>query len=336
MYKITVVAAMVAAALAANARPREVYETAFAEHVNKYSLTFKNGQEFVQKLQTFADNMDAIEEHNSKNLSYKMGVNKFSHMTLEEFRDSVHLGAIRPPALRSSNAVHEATPEALAAAPAAIDWVAQGKVTPVKNQGSCGSCWSFSATGAIEGAYLIKNGPFASTKTGLSEQQLVSCDTTDLGCNGGWMDDAFDWTAKNGGLCTEEAYPYASSTGTAPKCTTGCSVVAGTAPKSHTDVKAGDVNALTTAVAQQPVSIAIQANQAAFQSYTSGVITGRCGNRLDHGVLAVGYGTWTDGTPYWKVKNSWGTDWGMDGYVLIEKSSADLCGVLDAASYPTL
>jgi len=257
-------------------------------------------------------------------------------MTLEEFRDAVHLGAVRPPALRSSNAVHEATPEALAAAPAAIDWVAQGKVTPVKNQGSCGSCWSFSATGAIEGAYLIKNGPFASTKTGLSEQQLVSCDTTDLGCNGGWMDDAFDWTAKNGGLCTEESYPYASSTGTAPKCTTGCSVVAGTAPKSHTDVKAGDVNAMTTAVAQQPVSIAIQANQAAFQSYTSGVITGRCGNRLDHGVLAVGYGTWTDGTPYWKVKNSWGTDWGMDGYVLIEKSSADLCGVLDAASYPTL
>jgi cathepsin L len=187
----------------------------------------------------------------------------------------------------------------------------------------------------MEGAYYVKNGKaIPNTSAGLSEQQLVSCDTTDLGCNGGWMDDAFDWAASNGGLCTEETYPYTSGTGTNGKCQTSCSVVAGTKPAGHTDVKAGDVNALTSAVAQQPVSIAIQANQAAFQSYTSGVITGRCGNRLDHGVLAVGYGTWTDGTPYWKVKNSWGTDWGMNGYVLIERSSADLCGVLDAASYP--
>jgi C1A family cysteine protease len=326
---------MVAAALAANARPREVYETAFAEHVIKYGLQFKDGQEFVAKLQTFANNMDAIEEHNSKNLSYKMGVNKFSHLTLEEFRDTVHLGAIRPPTLRSSSNVHEA-PADMSAVPASVDWTTTGAVTPVKNQGSCGSCWSFSATGAMEGAYYVKNGKaIPNTSTGLSEQQLVSCDTTDLGCNGGWMDDAFDWAASNGGLCTEETYPYASSSGTAPKCQTGCAVVAGTKPSSHTDVKTGDVNALMSAVAQQPVSIAIQANQPAFQSYSSGVITGRCGQRLDHGVLAVGYGTWTDGTPYWKVKNSWGPGWGMNGYVLIERSDADLCGVLDASSYPS-
>jgi len=324
---------MIAAAIAANARPREVYETAFAEHVNKYGLTFKDGAEFVQRLQIFADNFDAIEAHNAQNLTYQLGINKFSHMTNQEFAEFVHLGGARRPNLRASDKVH-AAPADMSAVPAAVDWVAQGAVTEVKNQGSCGSCWSFSTTGSLEGAhYIFKGGKLHS----LSEQQLVSCDTTDLGCNGGWMDDAFDWVAKNGGLCTEDDYPYTSGAGKNAACKTGCTPVANTKVVSHTDVQAGSVDALASAVAQQPVSIAIQANQPAFQSYKTGVLTGKCGNRLDHGVLAVGYGTWTDGkTQYWKVKNSWGPDWGMDGYILIEKSSADLCGVLDAASYPTL
>jgi len=148
------------------------------------------------------------------------------------------------------------------------------------------------------------------------------------------MDAAFEWAQSNGGLCTEANYPYVSGTGANPACKTTCSAQANTAPKSWTDVTANSVDALTSAVAQQPVSVAIQANQAAFQSYSSGVLTGKCGQRLDHGVLAVGYGTWSDGTQYWKVKNSWGTDWGMNGYILIERSSANLCGILSAASYP--
>ena len=96
------------------------------------------------------------------------------------------------------------------------------------------------------------------------------------------------------------------------------------------------VDALMSAVAQQPVSVAIQANQRAFQCYKSGVITGNCGQRVDHGVLSVGYGTYSDGTPYWKLKNSWGTSWGMDGYVLVERSADDVCGVLTTPSYPNL
>ena len=150
------------------------------------------------------------------------------------------------------------------------------------------------------------------------------------------MDDAFAWAQKNGGLCTEDAYPYTSGNGQTGACKSTCSEVVGSAPSSWVDVTAGSVSALESAVAQQPVSIAIQANQPAFQFYSSGVLTGKCGQNLDHGVLAVGYGVYTDGTPYWKVKNSWGPSWGMDGYILIEKSSADLCGVLDAASYPVL
>jgi C1A family cysteine protease len=186
----------------------------------------------------------------------------------------------------------------------------------------------------MEGAYQIKSGTLLS----LSEQELVSCDKKDNGCNGGWMDDAFQYVMNNKGLSSEEDYPYTSgNTGKDGTCDTSIqskSDIAAVTPSSFTDVKSGSVSALESAVAKQPVSIAIQANQPAFQFYQEGVLTGKCGQRLDHGVLAVGYGTWTDGTNYWKVKNSWGSSWGMDGYILIEKSDADLCGVLDAASYP--
>jgi C1A family cysteine protease len=210
-------------------------------------------------------------------------------------------------------------------------------VTGVKDQGNCGSCWSFSATGALEGAYQIKYGSLVS----FSEQNLVSCDTIDSACNGGLMDNAFSWTKTNGGLCTEAGYPYTSgTTGQKGSCTTTCTKNTGVAPKSFTDIAKNSDSALMTALAQQPVSIAIQANQPAFQSYKSGVLTGTCGSNLDHGVLAVGYGTWTDGTDYYKVKNSWGTSWGMSGYILIQRGNPQRCGecgiLCGPPSYPNL
>eukprot|EP01006_Ploeotia_vitrea_P031478 TRINITY_DN63808_c0_g1_i1.p1 TRINITY_DN63808_c0_g1~~TRINITY_DN63808_c0_g1_i1.p1 ORF type:complete len:332 (+),score=22.89 TRINITY_DN63808_c0_g1_i1:39-1034(+) len=331
MYaKIVTVAALAAYVSAGNLRSREVYESAFADHITKYNIDIKNGAEFVHRLQIFADNYDMIETHNAGDSSYKMGLNQFSHLTLDEFHEAVNLGGIKKPDVRKSNKIHTATPGA--EVPDSVDWSTTPAVSPVKNQGSCGSCWSFSATGGLEGAHYIKTG----SGTSLSEQNLVSCDKVDNACNGGWMDDAFAFAQKNGGLCSEEDYPYVSGNGNVPACSTSCSNVDNTSPSSWTDVEEGSVDALMSAVAQQPVSVAIQANQVAFQSYSSGVLTGRCGQRLDHGVLAVGYGTWTDGTPYWKVKNSWGTSWGMDGYILIERSSDDLCGILDAASYPTI
>merc|ERR1711988_1688832 len=146
-----------------------------------------------------------------------------------------------------------------------VDWVSAGAVTAIKNQGSCGSCWSFSTTGAIEGAYFVTNGELVS----LSVQQLVSCDKSDSGCNGGQMDQAFDWVQKNGGLCSESDYPYASGGGHAPSCSSECSVVDGTAVTGYTDVSPS-VNALKTALSIQPVSIAIEADQSTFQHYSSG------------------------------------------------------------------
>jgi C1A family cysteine protease len=258
-----------------------------------------------------------------------MGLNQFSHLTEDEWRDAVRLST-RPPNLRRDGAlrVHG---EPMHAAPSSIDWVSKGAVTPVKNQGQCGSCWSFSTTGAMEGAYFLAGNKL----TSFSEQELVSCDKSDNGCNGGWMDAAFTWIKKNGGITTEAAYPYTSSTGQTGSCKGTGGSVANSAPKGYVDVQADSVSALMDAVAQQPVSIAIQANQAAFQSYKSGVLTSSCGQQLDHGVLAVGYGT-LNGVDYWKVKNSWGSSWGDDGYILIERSSKNLCGVLSAASYPTM
>jgi len=335
MYRVALLLASLSAVLAVNIKPREFYERLFFEHMQKFNLHFADGEEFTRRIQIFADMVDTIEQHNADSTqTYKTGLNQFSHLTFEEFKNAVHLGGSRPPNLRrNAGANVHAAPADASTLPASVDWVSGGAVTDVKNQGSCGSCWSFSTTGAIEGAYQLKYG----TLKTFSEQELVSCDTTDLGCNGGWMDDAFTWVKTHGGLASESDYPYASSSGTSPSCDTSKYAFDDklAAPVSFTDVQTGSVLALQSAVAQQPVSIAIQANQIAFQSYKSGVLTGRCGQNLDHGVLLVGYGT-LNGVDYWKVKNSWGPTWGIDGYILIERSTKDLCGVLDAPSYPNL
>jgi len=330
--KTTLILAGAAAVTAANLKPREFYERLFFDHMEKYSLKFANGDEFANRLQIFADMVDTIETHNAGQHTYTLGLNQYSHLTFDEFKQAVNLGATRPPSLRRSEEakIHD-EPADMSTIPSAVDWVASGKVTGVKNQGSCGSCWSFSTTGSLEGAYAIKYNSLVS----FSEQNLVSCDKTDYACNGGWMDTAFTWVKNNGGIATETAYPYVSGAGSVPACNTAVAKNADAAPKSFTDVTVNNVNALASAVAQQPVSIAIQANQPAFQSYKSGVFTGTCGQKLDHGVLAVGYGT-EGGVDYWKVKNSWGTTWGENGYIRIEKSSANRCGVLSAPSYPNL
>jgi len=332
-FVIAFIAVFSSIVTATNLLQREIYEKEFFDHILKFKLNFKNGEEFAHRLGIFADNYDMIQTHNSENHSYTMGLNQFTHLTLSEFHDYIHLGGTRPPNYnlrRNGNLIH-AAPADPSTLPVSVDWTAAGAVTGVKDQGQCGSCWAFSTTGSLEGAYQLKYGALKS----FSEQQLVSCDNVDAGCNGGWMDDAFDWVKENKGLASEADYPYTSSSGTTGTCKAAVNDPL-VAPSSYTDVVAGDVTALMSAVAQQPVSIAIQANQIAFQVYKSGVLTGRCGTSLDHGVLVVGYGTWTDGTDYWKVKNSWSSSWGMDGYILIERSVSDLCGVLDAASYPNL
>ena len=228
---------------------------------------------------------------------------------------------------------HTYTAADLAAAPDAIDWVTKGAVTPVKNQGQCGSCWSFSATGSMEGAYQIATGKLVS----LSEEDLVECDQVDQGCGGGLMDNAFKFVMKNG-IAAEAAYPYISGTGIRGLCKDKKEANAVVTVTGFKDVPPKDEDALKTAVALGPVSVAIEADKSAFQLYKSGVLEKKsCGTKLDHGVLVVGYGT-APGIfgkkDYWKVKNSWGATWGEEGYIRLARGK-NMCGVAEQPSYPT-
>lgn len=318
---------------------RDLFET----WANEYSVYFHNDLHKRNVFTKWLNNHRYIEEVNSKNLSYVLGHNQFSGMDSVDYKNYLMVNA--PLFFENRVIIEEVNTNVVL--PESIDWVAKGAVTEVKDQGQCGSCWSFSTTGALEGAYFLKYGVLKS----FSEQQLVDCDTfanggRDHGCDGGLMDNAFNWIGKNGGLCTEQDYPYVS--GTTQKsgtCKNTCTKVAGSAVVSHTDIAQSD-NAFMTALLNGPVSVAIDASNRDYQLYKSGVYVGECGNELDHGVLLVGYGeevSWSvsvSGLSYYKIKNSWGENWGESGYMRMGRGAKygknGQCGILLQGSYPTL
>ncbi|KAK0580023.1 hypothetical protein LWI29_035232 [Acer saccharum] len=314
---------------------RSLYEATMNEKhemwMARNGRVYKDSAEKDKRFKIFKDNVEYIESVNRvENRPYKLGINEFADQTNEEFQASRN-GYKRLSNERSSQTVSFRYENVTA--PASMDWRKKGAVTPIKDQGQCGCCWAFSAVAAMEGINQLSTGKLIS----LSEQELVDCDISgvDQGCNGGLMDDAFEFIIQNKGLTTETNYPYQGSDGTCSK-----NKAASHAAKitGYEDVPANNEAALLKAVTKQPVSVAIDAGGSDFQFYSSGVFTGQCGTELDHGVTAVGYGTAADGTKYWLVKNSWGTSWGENGYIRMQRdidAPEGLCGIAMESSYPT-
>ena len=264
---------------------------------------------------------DMIHEHNMLNKSWTLGENKFVGMSDSEFRYYYkgYSGEIPTTPKVVMNTIDKVC------YPTSIDWVDKGAVSSVKDQESCGSCWAFSATGAVEGLYAIQTGRLVD----FSEQDIVDCDTGGNGCGGGEMQQAFSFI-QDSGICLEKDYIYNGVEGECKCCTEAYKI------QGSRSVSSGSYSDLLTSLLKQPISVAIEADQESFRFYSGGIYDGDCGTNLDHGVLLVGYGE-ENGKKYWKVKNSWGNDWGEEGYIRMARDEEDgsgICGIQLDASYP--
>ena len=310
-----------------SAPPPRSHYSAFIHFMKSYHRTYPSST-LPHRFAAFSASLDLITQHNalapSLNLTYTLGITDNADLTPDEYRQQ-RLGyrSPHPSTHRLSKAKCDTSSYEGAKVLSAVDWRSKGAVTGVKDQGACGACWAFAATGAMEGAWALRRGQL----TSLSEQQLLDCSAAqgNQGCGGGYTSAAFDYVVQAGGACKESDYTYVGYVDDAchdSDCTPAVSIT------SHACVDALNETQLLRAVSAQPVAIAVEADQPKFQHYTGGVMNDpTCGQSLNHAVLIVGYGTDAgSGLPYWLVKNSWGEKWGSSGYAMLVRDK-NQCGL---------
>jgi len=300
----------------------------FADFIVKYNKVYATS-EINTRYENFRASLVRAEKMQAEVPTAKFGITKFSDMTPEEFKATM---LMKTPVTEDASPLAPVTSLIAPGAPASFDWRDKGGVTPVKDQGQCGSCWAFSATEATESAWILKGKATPST-INLSPQQIVDCDTTDAGCNGGRTESAYEYLISAGGEEGVSNYPYTAKDGTCKfkKGDVVASISAYTSiPKDETALSA----ALSTT---GPLSICLAASR--WQDYQSGVMSNiaccpllAC--QMDHCVQLVGYNS-TASTPYWMVRNSWNTDWGVEGYIWLEMGK-DTCGLANDVTWPTV
>jgi len=334
MRCLLLLAFVVAAVSAAAVSYRDVVEEEWEAFKLKHNKAYQDESEERFRMKIFMENKHKIAKHNQRAANglktYSLGMNKYGDILHHEFV-SIMNGFRRSADQPKRNGSLFLMPLNTETVPKAMDWRKHGYVTPVKDQGQCGSCWSFSTTGALEGQNFRKTGKLVS----LSEQNLIDCSKKygNNGCEGGLMDNAFDYIKENHGVDTEESYPYEAREG---RCRYNKREI-GASDSGFMDIPAGSESHLQHALATVgPVSVAIDASHESFQFYKEGVYDEvECSSEdLDHGVLAVGYGEDEDGQQYWIVKNSWGPGWGNDGFVYMARNKQNQCGIASSASYP--
>ena len=315
---ITSLLVLVNSALSAPLSLNSSIMTKYNEFNDKYSREFS-----YDKFNNFKKNTEYIEEFNQEDHSFELEVNQFADMNDFNFNISIP---------NNTENYYEIESKMI---PESLDWREKNAVTNVKDQGHCGGCWAFSTTGSVEGVVAINTGNLFN----VSEQQLIDCSTQEgnHGCGGGIMEKGFQYIIDNNGICSEEDYPYQATDGICQDCEPIIQI------EKYGDIYPRNENILKRAVAQQPVSIAIQANLTSFRFYSKGVYSDpNCGTQLDHGVLLVGYGTDEDsGLDYWLMKNSWGPYWGENGYMRMVRNTSGgmgpgICGLAMQPCIPLL